>query len=128
MHKITIEVDTTQALKIFGLLAAFEDVAVTATSAGETGCCQAPVDTTKYVEVTTQEVPAQVDGRTQFEKLMDELNDPRYTLRTYSELRETLGYDFDSDIDNDLDSNRVEYVVKTRRSDGAALIGLTSRN
>ena len=53
-----------------------------------------------------------------------ELNDPRYKLRTLKELRDVLGFD-PRDV---LYAAGVEFVLKTRRADGASLIGLMSRN
>lgn len=53
-----------------------------------------------------------------------ELNDQRYKLRTLKELRDVLGFD-PRDV---LYAAGVEFVLKTRRADGASLIGLKYRN
>lgn len=59
-----------------------------------------------------------------FDKLMIELNKAQWTLRCEEELRELIGGDpFEL-----LDSRNVNYVTRTRRRDGARLIGLASRN
>ena len=71
---------------------------------------------------------AEAAPKSQFEKLMDELNDPRYTLRSVSELCAKTGYDYQSDIEEVLADYGVEFVNRVRRRDGAALIGLASRN
>ena len=62
--------------------------------------------------------------QTPLELTLTELNDPRYKLRTLNELHATLGFD-PRDV---LTSNSVSFVIKTRRADGASLIGLASRN
>lgn len=64
---------------------------------------------------------------TSYQILLKELNDPRYTLRSTRELSEKTGIDY-SLIPDLLDENNVLYVTKRRRSDGAELIGLDSRN
>lgn len=61
---------------------------------------------------------------TQFGRLMEELNHPRYTLRTVAELEDMLCLDVESALD---DSN-IDVVYKTRRGDQARLVGLASRN
>lgn len=68
-----------------------------------------------------------VDARSPFEKLMDELEDPRFTLRSFNELSEKTGMTR-SEIEQELRDAEVEFVVKRRRSDGATLIGLEDRN
>lgn len=65
---------------------------------------------------------------TPFGILMRELNDERYTLRSVSELRQKAGLDYDSLVFKELDNEDIDYVTKTRRRDGATLIGLSSRN
>ena len=62
--------------------------------------------------------------QTPLELTLTELNDPRYKLRTLSELCSVLGFD----PRNVLYDAGVEFIMKTRRADGASLIGLTSRN
>ena len=64
---------------------------------------------------------------TGFARLMQELNDPRYTLRSIAELETKTGME-SNEIEDALNDHDVEYVERTRRSDGAALIGLASRN
>ena len=62
--------------------------------------------------------------QTPLELTLTELNDPRYKLRTLSELCSVLGFD----PRNVLYDAGVEFIMKTRRADGASLIGLASRN
>ena len=62
--------------------------------------------------------------QTPLELTLTELNDPRYKLRTLSELCSVLGFD----PRNVLYDAGVEFIMKTRRADGASLIGLKSRN
>ena len=62
-----------------------------------------------------------------FAKLMAELQDPRWKLRTVSELGELLNV-YSNEIYNTLDMHDVQYIRRTRRSDGAPLIGLVSRD
>jgi hypothetical protein len=64
---------------------------------------------------------------TGFDSLMQELNDPRFTLRSTRELAEKTGVSGYL-ITGLLDDNGIEYITKRRRSDGAELIGLASRN
>ena len=59
-------------------------------------------------------------------KLLAELNHPDYTLRSLSELSEITGLD-ECDICPELEAAGALYVLKTRRSDDAQLIGLASR-
>ena len=62
--------------------------------------------------------------QTPLERTLTELNDPRYKLRTLSELCSVLGFD----PRNVLYDAGVEFIMKTRRAEGASLIGLKSRN
>ena len=55
------------------------------------------------------------------------LNDPRFTLRSLNELAALSG-DTADEILEMLDCNGIDYVRRTRQRDGAALIGLASRN
>ena len=82
-------------------------------------------------QVTPPEIQADAAEQEQpskFDRLMNELQDPRYTLRSVSELVEKTGYADQASIEDALVRNDEEYVTKRRRSDGAALIGLASRN
>ena len=85
---------------------------------------------------TTQEHPqeatSEAAGATQapastIDILMRELSG-QYALRTVDGLLEKTGLGGLSAIEDELDAAGIEYVVKTRRSDGAQLIGLASRN
>lgn len=78
-------------------------------------------------QVPVPQTPAAPELTSPFETLMRELNDPRYTLRSTYELAEKTGLP-DYHIKDELFNNEVEYVVKHRRSDGAELVGLASRN
>jgi len=69
-----------------------------------------------------------VDERTPFEKLMDELEDPRFNLRSFSELITQTNIPSRNEIESLLRGNDVDYVVKTRQRDRAALVGLADRN
>jgi len=60
------------------------------------------------------------------DNIMVHLADPRYTLRSVDELEQKTGLDSD-DIKDILDEFGIEYVIKRRRADGAALIGLAAR-
>lgn len=62
-----------------------------------------------------------------FDVVMSELNHPRYTLRTLSELSNKLGVT-QGGIFKMLDDEDVSYVIRHRRADGAQLIGLADRN
>lgn len=70
---------------------------------------------------------AEAAPKSPFKKLMQELEDPRYKLRTYAELAVKTGITAE-DIENELIDNDVEFVNRVRRSDGVSLIGLASRN
>ena len=76
------------------------------------------INSNEVIEKQSNPVP------TQLELVMSELNDPRYKLRTIKELKDNLGFD-PRDV---LYAAGVEFVLKTRRADGASLIGLASRN
>jgi len=65
--------------------------------------------------------------RSDYERIMDELNDPRYTLRSFKELEGVLGLD-SYNIRRALIDGEVGFVTRTRRRDGEELIGLASRN
>ena len=71
--------------------------------------------------------PANEYPPTPFEILINELEDSRYTLRSVNELAEKTRI-LPHEIATLLRANDIEYVVKSRRSDGAQLIGLASRN
>lgn len=83
-------------------------------------------DTTQTVEtpVVQPETPAVPSA---LDVILSELNHPRYTLRTLSELsnKTALSHEMIKDVLNEHDVN---YVTMRRRSDGAPLIGLASRN
>lgn len=66
----------------------------------------------------------QVD--TVFQNVMNALNDPRWKLRTAVEL-ETMLPEGES-IENYLSSKGVHFITRHRRSDGALLVGLYTRN
>lgn len=59
-----------------------------------------------------------------YDAVVEYLSDPRYTLRTVSSIYDKFG--LSSEDLYDLFEDRLVY--RTRRSDGAALVGLASRN
>ena len=59
--------------------------------------------------------------------LVGALSDPRYRLRTTSELADIAGIESD-EVRGFLTGGNISYVVKHRRSDSAELLGLASRN
>lgn len=75
-----------------------------------------------------QSVPEVPTPLSQFGRLMLELHDDRYTLRSLNELCEETGIESHEGVYAALRDNSIEYVRKHRRSDGAALVGLRSRN
>lgn len=81
------------------------------------------------VEVVSNETPKVVETSipSLFNQVLSELNHPRYSLRTLSELSNKLGVT-QTEIFKVLEDEGVAYVTKNRRSDGAKLIGLTDRN
>ena len=86
------------------------------------------LETVPFVDQNFSNVEVEVEQsqpvQTPLELTLTELNDPRYKLRTLSELCSVLGFD----PRNVLYDAGVEFVLKTRRADGASLIGLMSRN
>lgn len=98
-----------------------QDVTASGACAAVTGACPSY----KPVVETASPIYTAPDESSPFDKLMTELEDPRYTLRSMLELREKTGI---YEILDALNDNGVEYVTKTRRSDGAQLVGLESRN
>lgn len=88
---------------------------------------------TATVAVTAAPAPTPVieeystAAATPFSRLMYELQDPRYTLRSTRELSDKAGISYE-EVHYLLEDNDIDYVTKRRRSDGAELIGLASRN
>ena len=80
-------------------------------------------------EATSEAAGATPTPASTIDILMRELSG-QYALRTVDGLLEKTGLGgFGlSAIEDELDAAGIEYVVKTRRSDGAQLIGLASRN
>lgn len=66
----------------------------------------------------------QVD--TVFQNVMNALNDSRWRLRTAAELEAMLPEG--ESIEDYLSSNGVHFITRHRRSDGALLVGLYTRN
>ncbi len=104
---------------ILGGLAASDACGTTPAATSEESA--APASTTNGA-VAGEDVPSK------FDSLMAELNDSRYTLRSVGELLAKTGIESASDLYRTLTDNGVGYVSKTRRSDRAALVGLSSRN
>jgi len=77
--------------------------------------------------VPPSQATVSVDARTAYEKIMDELEDPRFSLRSVSELTTQTGLSR-TEIETMLRCHDVDYVIRRRRSDGAALIGLADRS
>ena len=85
-----------------------------------TQTCSGP--RTQPEEVAAAEAEASEFG-TEF--MMAALRDPRYEMRTAKSLASKLGpWANESDVANELDDQGIAYFTKTRRSDGATLIGL----
>ena len=82
------------------------------------------LETVPFVDQNLSNDAVEEPQRSPLDLTLAELNDPRYKLRTLNELRATLGFD-PRDV---LYAAGVEFVLKTRRADGALLIGLKSRN
>lgn len=89
-----------------------------------------PVETkTDATEATEASAPVDATPKTTLEIVNELLNDPRYTLRTASSVIEKSGFAGDAeDLADYLGDNDIDVVIKHRRSDGAALIGLADRN
>lgn len=68
-----------------------------------------------------------VPKETKFYELVALLNDDRYALRSVASLTEKLGVTA-NELFATLDAESIDYVTRTRRSDGAQMIGLTERN
>lgn len=84
------------------------------------------LETVPFVDqnLSNVEIELEQPQRSHLDLTLTELNDPRYKLRTLKELHDVLGFD-PRDV---LYAAGVEFVLKTRRADGASLIGLKSRN
>jgi len=99
---------------------------------------ETPADAVEtVVEAATEMVAEPVCGHThseevvpsftKFDYLMGELKHPDYSLRTTNELSEILCMSASS-MKQLLNDNNVSWTTRTRRSDGAELLGLTNRN
>lgn len=113
-----------QIIAAFDTLAEFRDFVSNGQLVGAT--VSAVVEEAAETPAETA-APAVVEV-SKFETLIDELEDPRFTLRTFTELVEKTGYDNAQSIKNALNSNGVRYVLRSRRRDCAPLIGLAERN
>ena len=75
----------------------------------------------------TEECVREVERPSPLLRLLAELTDSRFSLRTLAELSNVTGVPQEFILD-ELDNNGIEYVTRTRISDGAPLVGLMSRN
>ena len=67
------------------------------------------------------------DERPLVDRIVDELSDERYALRSYNHLTSKFSVSRDA-IDALLVGAGIKFVNRTRASDGALLIGLYDRN
>ena len=78
----------------------------------------------EIAEPVVEQVIEQVD--TVFQNVMNALNDSQWRLRTAAELEAMLPEG--ESIEDYLSSNGVHFITRHRRSDGALLVGLYTRN
>lgn len=90
----------------------------------EAVCVEARAERQAEVQLETLTEAAR---HSKFDQLMTELNNPRWRLRTLSELGEITGL-WSNEILSILDDEGIDYVQLKRISDDAPLIGLSSRN
>lgn len=76
----------------------------------------------------TADFPAECASLPDIGAVLAALNDPRYTLRTAGALCTAGGYHTEGALLDDLVAKNVAFIAQRRRSDGATLIGLISRN
>ena len=89
------------------------------------GLHKAPVEATPAAEAVA--IPTIPEGKTKFAKLMELLEDRRYTWRTVATLVEKTGYANKDEVLAELEDNGVSIEFANRNSDGAEMIGLSSR-
>ena len=63
-----------------------------------------------------------------FAAVTADLEDPRFTLRSAAALCAKYDFANEADLMFFLTANGVDYVIKTKRSDGSTLVGLAARN
>lgn len=84
------------------------------------------VDAPSSAEPTT--TAATTTEKTPVDIAIELLSDERYTLRTVKSVLEKTGFEDQDALEDALDEADVDYVIKSRRRDRAALVGLASRN
>ncbi len=92
-------------------------------------CCLGPDDGrepfTTPIPIPVAAAPARTAT---IDILVGLLQDPKYTIRTMGTLMENSGLMEPADVYDLLDKHGFEYVTKTRRRDGEAMVGLLERN
>lgn len=92
-------------------------------------CCLGPDDGrepfTTPIPIPVAAAPARTAT---IDILVGLLQDPKFTIRSMSTLMDNSGLMEPADVYDLLDKHGFEYVTKTRRRDGEAMVGLLERN
>ena len=85
------------------------------------------VTSTHQAQVETEQATVN-DAATKLRKVLEALNDERYTLRTVKAVIEFAGLKDIHELQDIVNDNGLDVLNLTRSSDGAALVGLAERN